>query len=209
VILDGGNLLSNGTGLFLATTSLIDENQPLDYDREQLEAVLDEYLGCTRIEFLETLVGEPTRHVDMFATFTDANTVVVGAYDSRVDPVNARILDRNAACLAAVEWQHGPLRVVRVPMPPKNDGVWRTYTNVIFANGVLLVPVYPRIDPEGDRVALETFRHLLPDWDVVGIDAGGIAQRGGALHCISMNVPVGYAGRPSDLEPVNIAGAAR
>ena len=45
VILDGGNLLSNGKGLFLATTSLIDENQTLDYVRRQLEAVLDEYLG--------------------------------------------------------------------------------------------------------------------------------------------------------------------
>jgi agmatine/peptidylarginine deiminase len=188
-MLDGGNLLSNGQGLLLATTALLDENLPHDCDEAKVRAILGEYLGGAHVEFLEPLVGEPTGHVDVFAVFTGAQTVVVGACDPVIDPLNAQILDGNAARLAGLHLKNGPLRVVRVPMPPKDDGVWRTHTNVIFANGTLLVPIYPGVDPDGERVALDTFARLLPRWDVVGIDASALIECDGALHCISMNVP--------------------
>ncbi len=49
------------------------------------------------------------------------------------------------------------MQVVRIPMPSHKDGNWRTYTNVIYANGVVLVPQYPDADAELDRVALTSF----------------------------------------------------
>jgi agmatine/peptidylarginine deiminase len=60
---------------------------------------------------------------------------------------------------------------------------------VIYANGVVLVPQYPDTDPELDKVALQVFRDVLPDWKVVGIDCSKLITKRGALHCISRNVP--------------------
>ena len=93
-------------------------------------------------------------------------------------------------------------------MPPGSSESWRTYTNVIFANGRLLVPTYPDIDEAGWRRTVELYRRLLPEWDVVGVDANELIVVGGALHCISATVPaVGSA--PRATRTVTAQGVAR
>ena len=76
-------------------------------------------------------------------------------------------------------------------MPDHDDGYWRTYTNIVFANGVVLVPVYPDYCPDLDEEALAIYRRLLPDRQVVGIDCSGLIKMNGALRCITMNFPTG------------------
>ncbi len=102
VAMEGGNLLSNGQGVCLSTTVLLDCNQKRGYTEDHVRDLLREYFGAEQTLFLEPLVGEPTGHVDMFAVFANADTVLVGEYDPFVDPVNAALLDRNAARLARV-----------------------------------------------------------------------------------------------------------
>ncbi len=84
---------------------------------------------------------------------------------------------------------HGPLKVVRIPMPPRSDDHWRTYTNVFFANGLILAPAYGDLDPAGQRNAHAILQRHMPGWRVVGIEVSGLIANGGALHCISMNAP--------------------
>ncbi len=189
LVVEGGNLLSNGNGLFLATSALLCKNEPGGTDGGSVREQLASHLGCEHLVVLDPLVGEPTGHVDMFATFTDSRTVVLAACDPEADPANAALLDGNAARLAAVPAPYGPLRVVRIPMPPHIDGVWRTYNNVIFANGALLMPTYGRLDRQGERIAAERFSEMLPGWQILPIDASALIRMDGALHCISMNVP--------------------
>lgn len=193
--LEGGNLLSNGEGLVLATTAILDMNSEQGRDEPTVRAMMAACFGASEVVFLEPLQGESTGHVDMFAAFTAPGTVVVGAFDPQVDSLNAEVLDRNAQVLAGVVTAHGPLNVVRIPMPPHDDGIWRTYTNGIFVNGALLVPVYAWNDEPGRREALAVFRQLLPGWRIVPVDASDIIQLGGALHCISMQVPAAAARR--------------
>jgi agmatine/peptidylarginine deiminase len=196
-----GNLLSNGRGLCIATTRLIQENIGRGYDADDVAQILRKFYGAKEVVFLDRLRGEPTGHVDMFATFTSPDVVVIGKYSRESDPVNAAILDRNAERLAVVPAPCGPLDVVRVPMPPRMSseiGFWPTYTNVAYANGTLLVPVCPGRDPEGKTVALGLYRRLLPDWTIVGIDVSSILIRGGGIHCVTASLP--------DLE--NVPGAA-
>jgi agmatine/peptidylarginine deiminase len=189
--LEGGNLLSNGRGLIVTTTAMLELNQARGVDEEEIRRRLRQYFGATQVVFLDRLDGEPTGHADMFATFTSPDTIVVGSYDPIVDPVNSEILERNAAILSGIVTSTGkPLNVYRVPMPPRTGDIWRTYTNGIYANGVLLLPVYPHVDPVGERQTYEIFHRLLPGWKVVGIDATEVIQFGGALHCISQQVPV-------------------
>jgi len=90
--------------------------------------------------------------------------------------------------LSQVRTRKGPLRVVRIPMPPHCNNIWRTYTNVVYANGVVLVPIYPSLDHAGRRRAFEIFSKELPTWKVVGVDATDIIEMDGALHCMTMNL---------------------
>lgn len=197
--IEGGNLLLNGKGL--ALTAGYPPNAELFTAEEQAAfiASLKSFYRLNQVVVLENLIGEPTGHVDMFATFTDSHTVIVGQYREQYDPENAAILNRNAERLSQVETPEGPLTVLRIPMPPNEDDVWRSYTNVVFANGVLLVPIYPGIDPAGRLAALKTFSTALPNWDVKTIDASGVIQSEGALHCVVMNL--GHLGVPLNFPP--------
>jgi agmatine deiminase len=133
----------------------------------------------------------------MFCTFLATDLVVVGRYDPAVDPENAAHLDQVADDLAGLTTRRGPVRIERVPMPDHDDGFWRTYTNLIFANEAVLVPVYPEYCPELDQIALELYRRLLPDRRIIGIDTSELIKMNGALRCITMNVPIGVL-QPAD-----------
>jgi agmatine deiminase len=185
----GGNILSNGRGLLVTTTQSINANVACGDDVDVVTRFLRQRFGADRVVVLEHLVGEGTGHIDMYACFTSPDTIVVGQYDDAVDPRNAALLDRSAASLAAVGASTGKLNVVRVPMPSNRDGRWRSFTNVVFANGVLLVPVYPDVAQADGERALKTYRQLLPDWQVFGVDASAMAKHQGGLRCVTLYVP--------------------
>ncbi len=186
--IDGGNFLTNGQGVIISTQSVYHANADHWRSVEAAEQVLASQLSAREVVLLEQLVGEPTGHVDMFATFTDARTVVVAQLDHRLDPENAAILDRNASRLSQVRTASGHLRVLRVPMPPPADDVWYSYTNVLYANGTLLLPRY-NVPPRYDHNAIAVFRHALPKWKIQRIDSDLLIDKAGAVHCATLNLP--------------------
>jgi agmatine deiminase len=198
LLVEGGDFLTNGRGLCLLSTRVLNRNAHyLMREPESTVKDLGGILGFENLFMVPPLEGESTGHVDMFCTFLETDLVVVGRYDPAVDPGNAAQLDQVANDLAGLTTLDGPVRIERVPMPDHDDGFWRTYTNLIFANEVVLVPVYPDYCPELDEVALTLYRRLLPDRRIIGIDASELIKMNGALRCISMNVPTGVL-HPSD-----------
>ena len=187
--LEGGNLISNGAGLCLTTMKLLEQNADRGYGELELRTVLQQYYGASTTVFLEPLVGEPTGHVDMFATFTAVDTVVLAEISPLEDAENAEVLNRNAARLEGLPTPRGPLKVVRMPMPASNGNTWRTYTNVLFLNGLLLVPSYAGADAAEAALALSVYRRLLPGWRIATVECSELIGLGGALHCISRNLP--------------------
>ncbi len=187
---EGGNMLSNGQGWCITSSRLIDENVEREDDPQKIGGLLHEHLHFDRWSYLRPLEGEPDfAHIDMFVTLCKPTTAIVGEYDSDEDPVNGKILDNDAAILEKGTPDQAPMKVIRIPMPTHHDGSWRTYTNVIFANGTLLVPQYPDTAPDLDKIALETYHKVLPDWKIVGIDCTRLIGKRGALHCISRCIP--------------------
>jgi agmatine/peptidylarginine deiminase len=179
--------LGNGADVCCVAQSQLDWNQQLGIEQPHVTTTLQRLTGAKELVYLEPLVGEPTEHLDWFLTFPSPDTVVVGQYRSE-DPVNARLLDRHAKLLSRVKTRNRPLRVERIPMPPRGEDYFGgTYTNVIYANGVLLVPTWPNADA-ANREALAVYRRLLPDWDVIGIDCEQLVKREGALHCATRNI---------------------
>ncbi len=192
--LDGGNILTNGEGLCVTTLQTIEENELRGMKEADVVAQLRRCYGMRDVVVLEPVVGEDTGHADMFLTFTSPDTAVVAECDPAAAPENAAILNRNAARLAQVRTSRGPLRVVRIPMDDLTKGAFRTYTNVVYANGVLLVPSYAEGDPEKLRQALNTYAKLLPKWQIVPAPATELMWQLGSLRCVVMNLP--SLGRP-------------
>lgn len=197
LMVEGGDFISNGRGLCLLSTRVINRNAHyLEMEPDQAMANFAAILGFENLLLLPPLKGESTGHVDMFCTVLKPNLAVVGSYDPNDDPENAALLDDSAERLKGFQTLDGPMKVKRIPMPDHNDGVWRTYTNIVFANGVVLVPTYPDYCPDLDEVALDFYRNLLPGRKVVGVDASGLIRMNGALRCITMNIPSGIALSP-------------
>ena len=200
---EGGNILSNGQGIGITTDGLIRANAHRSYETRDVGRILSDYFGFQSWVVVPSLVGEPTSHIDIAVALTAPNVAVVSQLSPAVDPENARILDRYAELLAQAQTRQGPMRVERIPMPTHADGLWRSYTNVIFANGAILVPTYPDVAGTMDQAALQLYARLLPNWKVIPIDCSTLVRNHGMLRCVSANVPWPTA------EPIQTASTAK
>ena len=186
--LEGGNLWSDGRGTIITTEDLFARNLPLPHDdvRQQL---LDG-LGAETLIVVPPLRMEDTGHVDVFVKLATPDTVLVTEPRSII---NRRRLTEAAEVLdASCNALGRSYRVVALPSVPHyhNWGivrVWPSYTNALTVNGRVLVPTYR--DPERDAAALAVYRQVMPDYDIIGIDARIAANAGGTVHCLTMQVP--------------------
>ena len=189
ISLDGGNLLSNGDGLVISTALPILANRQFGYTKDQISEIICDMLGARLWGYVPSLEGEPTGHIDMFATILAKNIIVLGEIDQSTDPVNSTRLDLAAKNFKMMNSSLGPMQIIRIPMPPKLNNLWRSYTNIIMANGILLMPSFSDVDPKIEDKAEEIYRSLLPGWEIKRINCDMLVRRQGQLHCISYNLP--------------------
>ena len=199
--MQGGNLLFNGKGLALTTERIFDDNhirfQKLlpgtNPEVERRDMVIREFrkeCNLSQIVVLEPLRNEATRHVDMFAAFVAEDHVLVSQLARSGDPVNSALLDRNAEKLKKVKLSDGRrLKVTRVPTPPREGKFWSTFTNVIFANDLILLPALSSDQNAYVERAVSIYKSLLPQHEVVVIDTSSLKKLEGSVHCMSINVP--------------------
>ncbi|RYF37400.1 MAG: agmatine deiminase, partial [Chitinophagaceae bacterium] len=86
-----------------------------------------------------------------------------------------------------------PYRLLALPWPgPKwSDDDRRlpaTYANFLVVNEAVLVPIY---DSLSDEDALEVISQAFPGYEIFGIPCSSLIERGGSLHCITMQLPEG------------------
>lgn len=187
--LEGGNFVVNGDGLAVTTSSVLLANGDRAYDANAIGAMLRRRLAVRDWVCVPPLAGEPTGHADLFVTFTAPNVAVVAQCPSAADAANAAVLDRAARALAGRATSRGPMQVHRIPLPPRRQGAWRSYNNVVFANGTLLVPTFQDVERSSEAAALALYEKLLPDWNIVTIPADALAANEGLLHCVVLNIP--------------------
>ena len=191
LMLEGGNMLSNGDGLILTTgkTIAVNEQEGL-FKQDQLMSMFNDYMGAHSVYSFSPLLDEPNGHIDMFVTLVAKNIAVVGQVSPEVDPDSSRYLDEAANILSSLNTTIGPMRVKRIPMPPKWGSDWRSYTNVIMANKVLLMPSFSDVDPVIENEAEAVYRSVLPSgWSIKRINCDKLVLLHGQLHCISYNIP--------------------
>lgn len=116
--MEGGNCLSNGRGLCISSTTLVDQNQERGQDLHAVGRMLSRYFGFRKWSYIQPIIGETTGHVDLFLNIGGPNTVFVAAYDPEEDRENAARMDANARTLSEIVTEDGrPLEIIRIPQP--------------------------------------------------------------------------------------------
>ena len=187
--MEGGNLQTDENGTCYFTQGTYWENA--DKSQAEIQKILGDYYGCEVFVVLAPL-GDGTSHIDMFTKLISKNSFVLGkCTTANCSTTTVSTLNNDADILNAAVLADGTkLTVHKIPMPYQNDFVWRTYTNSTLANNVNLWPVYEGSDAE-ELEAAEVWAAAAPGWDHVGISSNTIITMGGAMHCVSRNLPEG------------------
>ncbi|BAF69465.1 agmatine deiminase family protein [Nitratiruptor sp. SB155-2] len=186
-VLEGGSIDSNGEGLLLTTTScLLEANRNPHMTQEQIGTYLQTTLGVDKIYWLEHgfLDGDDTDgHIDMLARFVAPDTVVYVECDDPKD-IHYEALQKMKR-----QFQNFGLKTIPLPWiaPKYYDGerLPASYANFVFINDAIIVPTY---QDSNDEVALNLFRSLFPDRDVIALDASVLIRQHGSIHCSCMNL---------------------
>jgi len=205
---EGGNLMVDGFGHAFHTTSLFQNNASFLGWSTELTRQTHEDL------FRTTNVTEPTRlecdggtgHIDMWSKLIDEETILVSEYPPAVTAQDRTIIENNVSLYEGETSVYGsPFNIIRMPMPLADNGSIYTscnqinndargFVNGLFVNETLIIPIYsnensPAANQAYDEAALDLIREALPGYNVVGIDSRALTPLGGAIHCITMQIP--------------------
>jgi agmatine deiminase len=184
---EGGNYWSDGAGTLIVSDEMLARYPHMT--ARDIEARLCEAFAFDKLIMLPRLLREETGHIDLVCKLADETTVLINRPNGSL---NDERLRQAAAMLRGETNAAGqPYRVIDLPFPSLYHNwfvypVWRTYTNSLTVNGRVLVPIFGVGE---DREALAIYRAAMPQYEIVPIDCRASANGGGAVHCLTKEVP--------------------
>lgn len=164
-----------------------------------------------------------TGHIDIYLKLVDDNTMLINNYPSVYNNMNFidyTIVKQNKALLNTKKNSYGkPYQILEVPLPTSNNGKYtrtncesfnadaRTFLNGITVNKTFIIPGFSNSisgNAAGDAEAIETIKKYMPGYNVVAIDSRSLSPLGGAIHCITMQIP---AENPLTIAHAPVVGA--
>jgi agmatine deiminase len=211
IVLEGGAIHVDGQGTVMLTEEcVLNSNRNPGMTREQVEAILRDYLGVNQFIWLGKGVfnDETSGHVDNLACFVSPGKVCLSWTDDKRDPQYPISLDAWERLKDARDAHGRRLEVFKVPMPGPlhmteeearglvpsesmkrryaGDRLAASYVNFYMPNGGIVMPL---LDPRTDDLAAEVLRQACPDRMIVGVPAREILLGGGGIHCITQQIP--------------------
>ncbi len=181
---EGGNVWTDGAGKLFMTNQVYIQNPDLNritlIERLRRAFIFDELVLLPRLRL------EETGHVDLVVKLANADTMLVSG------PGALFTSDR---LWRAARQLRRDYTLITLPTPPLYFNwfgypIRRSYTNALTVNGRVLVPVYGiRQDDE----ALRCYEAAMPGFEVVPIDCTIATNGGGAVHCLTKEVPLKIA----------------
>jgi len=190
LIASGGNFMTDGHGTGFSSKLILNENS--GKTEEQINLIMNKFMGLDRYIKMETLPYDQIHHIDMHMKLLDEETLLVGQYPPgiadgpQIEANLQYVLNNFLTCYGR------PFNVVRIPMPPENGQYppaanYRTYTNSLIINKTVIVPTY---ELQYDTTALRIYREAMPGYKVVGINSNSIIPALGTIHCITKEIGV-------------------
>lgn len=197
----GGNFMADGHGTGFSSKLILAENSSLT--EAQIDQVFYEFKGIETYIKMDELPYDNISHLDMHMKLLDDETLLVGEFPTGIS--DGPYIEANLNYLLSNYYTpYGrPYNVVRVPMAPSPTGNYppnahyRTYTNSVILNNVVLVPTYGSYL---DSDALSVYEDAMPGYQIVGINMNNVIPASGAIHCITREIAA--------TDPIFIAHAA-
>lgn len=193
LILEGGSIDVNGSGVLLTTEScLLNPNRNPGRSRAEIEARLHDYFAVRQVCWLgDGIAGDDTNgHVDDITRFVAEDTVLTMVEPDPASPDHDP-LQENLERLRELRLPHGrPLRILTLPLPApvliRGERMPATYANFYIGNAAVLLPVFG--DPN-DGAAIDLLTRCFPARRIVPIDCSVLIWGLGAFHCLTQQVP--------------------
>ncbi|HPH83334.1 MAG TPA: agmatine deiminase family protein [Flavobacteriales bacterium] len=192
VIHTGGNFMSDGLGTAFSSELVLDENPT--QSETAINSIMLNYMGIDRYIKMVTLPYDGIHHIDMHMKLLDEETLLIGQYPTGISDgpqIEANLLYVIDNFNSVFETPYKIIRIVQPPDDlnkyPSQNGDYRTYSNAVFVNKTVLLPIY---EEKYDTTALRIWRESLPGFRVIGIDCNSIIPASGAIHCITHSVGV-------------------
>ena len=191
----GGNFMADGLGLGFSSKLVLDENGPnnqygtSNHDEDGVNQIMDDFMGIDEYILMDKLPYDGISHIDMHIKLLDEQTLLVGTFPEGISD-GPQLEENIQYILDNYKTSFGTdFRIERIVQPPCGNGQYppdcgfpseyRTYTNNVFINKTILVPIYNTIY---DDEALAKWREVMPGYKIRGIDCTEIIDFGGAIH---------------------------
>lgn len=187
IMLDGGAILTDGNGTYIMTRRILSDNQGIT----NLYAKLEAWLGAGRLIMVDEEPDDLLGHINHFK-FIGPEQIIVGR-PQKAGTKLFRYLDN----LSKLFVKHG-YDVINIPCPegfdhrlPGGDYTHTAlYANSLMINHRVLVTAF---DEEGleeyNEEAISIYQKVLPDYEIIPIEATIQTNAGGAINCSSKEIP--------------------
>ncbi len=173
---------------------------------QQIKDSLTNLLNLDYLRILPSLQHDGgTGHIDLYADMSDENTFVFTVFpDDLKKLTDYTVSKRNIDTIMSIGRTDGKQFTRRnIPFPRKDDGSWytnnkdyeeytRTYSNHTFVNKTIIQPVFADETTESYNYMLadlDSLKAKYPGYNIVPIDVRSFDGSGGAIHCITKQIP--------------------
>jgi agmatine/peptidylarginine deiminase len=197
-----GNIIYNSEGTWWEedTTFLIYGNYPEINDLEYENLFTNSFKALNFIEPEVFKCDGGTGHLDIYSKLIDENNLAIVDYSQAINHTDYQTWINNLEIFQSLQDPNGkPLTFHILPMPLTAEGNvqvdceidQRTYLNGIFINKGFIMPVMsdPNNLSQADLQAVIEFKKAMPGYEIHLIDVTTMYGYGGALHCITMQIP--------------------
>jgi len=194
LINEGGGIHVNGAGAILLTETVqLGEGRNAAWKKSEVEEELGRRLGASKAIWIKRGLTRDydefgtQGHIDIVACFAAENTILYHDQQNPSHPDYAVSQEVRASLEAAGDFQLVPLPAPKVL---QDEGGWvdYSYINHYLINGAVILCSF---DDENDLLAKQTLESVYPGREVVLVDARALFERGGGIHCITQQEPMG------------------
>ena len=151
-----------------------------------------------------------TGHVDLYADMIDENQFVFSLmpdYYSTWDDYAIGARNRDSLC-SYTSYFGQPYTAAYIPFPKDDDGdrfagqvqydqyYTRSYSNHTFVNRLIIQPCFSPVGSDGlptaqwDREKIAQVQQAYPGYEIYCVDVSSLDGNGGAIHCVTKQIPV-------------------
>jgi agmatine/peptidylarginine deiminase len=217
VILDGERNLFTSDAIYYTNSDVygqyymdekgdVYETQKKALTKLQVNDTVKKVLNLSSLKVLPSLKYDGgTGHVDLYADMWNENEFVFSKMpDQMANFTDYPIVRKNVdSIISIIRTDKTKYMGTNIPFPKKDNGSWyssnadyfkytRTYSNHTYVNKAILQPVFAD-ETTGDKISmmadLDSIQAKYPGYEIIPIDVRAFDGFGGAIHCITKQIP--------------------